>query len=131
MVNAVKKFLGWYYLLLVAPSFIMPQMRKDMFLWLWIGFCVILGIGAVIAGYAKWPDWGAYLLTLVRSDVNNVHQKPFLGSLDIQRPQERLSHQIPGQTLSHGIADKRLDFTRFLKIIRKTPLTARGGVIYI
>jgi len=38
-------------------------MRKDTFLWLWIGFCVILGIGASIAWYAKWPDWGAYLLT--------------------------------------------------------------------
>ena len=47
---------GWYLIYNVP-------MQKDTFLWVWIGFCVILGISAVIAWYANWPNWGAYLLT--------------------------------------------------------------------
>ena len=37
-------------------------MRTDVFLWLYIGFILTLGICAAGAWYAKWPDWGAYLL---------------------------------------------------------------------
>ena len=40
-------------------------MRKDAFLWLWLGFLVCLAIGASIAWYANWAEWVAYVLTLV------------------------------------------------------------------
>ncbi|MFC1940835.1 hypothetical protein ACFLWL_00250 [Chloroflexota bacterium] len=32
------------------------------FFWLWIGFCVILAIGASIAWYAHWSDNWAYVV---------------------------------------------------------------------
>ena len=41
------------------------KMKEYMFLWLYLGFLVILAISAVIADLANWANWGAYLLTAI------------------------------------------------------------------
>ena len=41
------------------------NMREYAFLWLYLGFLIILAISAIIADLANWANWGAYLLTAI------------------------------------------------------------------
>ncbi len=45
------------------------NIKEYIFIWVWIGFLVILAISAIIADLANWENWVAYLLTAIITTI--------------------------------------------------------------